>query len=103
MQGNQYELRKKPHISIFEQYERDEEDLEDDKEEDYRYSKSRPRRKCKSRKDKMQEDYEVDISDDNLSDSDIFDPNLVVDRLPSSPHELMQLQNKVNSRIEFYK
>lgn len=45
----------------------------------------------------------MDLSDDNMSESDIFDPNLVVDRLPSSTSELVHLQNKVKSRIEFYK
>ena len=35
----------------------DEEDLEYDKSEEYRQARSRPKRKCKSSKQKMQEEY----------------------------------------------
>lgn len=103
MQNGKYSLRKKQNISIFEQYQMDEEDFEYDKSEEYRHSRSRPKRRCKNRKEKMQEDYELDLSDDNMSEEDVFDPDVVVDRLSSSIPELVTLHNKVKNRIEFYK
>ena len=38
-----------------------------------------------------------------MSEEDVFDPDIVVDRLSSSIAELVSLHNKVKNRIEFYK
>lgn len=98
-----YNLRAKEHKSIFECYNVEEEDLQNDDDSDRGWNRKRLREKKKRPSWGQEEDYEYNIEDSEGNDSDIFDSQEIVDRLPECQEELTNLLVGVKGKIKTYK
>lgn len=79
----------------------EESDLQHNDDEDLGWTKKRLREKKKPQW--QEEDYEYNLEDSNNDDSDIFDSQEIVDRLPADGGELMDLLTSVRAKIKHYK
>ena len=78
-----YNLRTKQRKSIFECYNVKEEDLENNDEQDKGWNHKRLREKKKKPSwNQQQEDFLYNLEESEGHDSDIFDDNEVIDKLP---------------------
>lgn len=103
-----YNLRKREHKSVLEYYNLDDQDLDNPfmDSSEYRQKKKRSKKKRKN----SEQDYEgiftsnlVHINSDSEYESNIFDENVVFDRLPDNIVHLKDLLNDVKHKTKYYK
>jgi hypothetical protein len=94
-----YNLREKERKSIFECYSLEEEDLQQDSDSDRGWTRKRLRQSSRTTR---QVDFDYEKASES-EDSQIFNSQEVVDRLPEAEAELNSLLGQVKGKLKQYK
>ena len=104
--GSEYRLRPRSLVNVRTKYNLDDEDHGDEYLDDEYHNSGvkRPKRKCRNRPSQLEKDYNMDGNEsDYFSESNVFDDNFILDRLPDDQRELTDMFGVVNEKIKYYK